>query len=388
MRLYEFEGKELFRNYGIKVPEGVLIDSLEKITFPGIVKAQLLSGGRKKAGAIIFANSLEEAKRAAASLIGSTFFGEKVSKVLIEKIVDVKEEYYLSITFDALRKKPILMIGLKGGIDVENETVSKVFLDPIEGAKRDEFRNAALSANFPEELAEKISHLCLKLYELFEKEDCRLVEINPLARTGDGLVALDSVVELDDDAFFRHKDRNYIVRDPMGRVLTGRELEVRKANGLDYRGTVKYVELDGDIGFLAAGGGGSITCMDALISHGGRPANYTEFSGNPGDEKMYVLTKAIISKRLNGLWIVGAIANFTLMDETMKGVIKALAEARPRYPIVVRRSGPREREGIELLRRAAEEHGLDMEIHGKEIPLTSTAKTIVEKAGKYGNTHR
>ena len=129
--------------------------------------------------------------------------------------------------------------------------------------------------------------------------------------------------------------------------------------------------------------------MDALTSIGAKPANFTEFSGNPSDEKVYELTRIIISKPgLNGLWIVGAIANFTLMDTTMSGVIKALEELRPQFPIVVRRSGPHEKEGLEILKKAKKELNLDMTVHGAEMPMTKTAMIIKEKAEQYGDTNR
>ena len=208
------------------------------------------------------------------------------------------------------------------------------------------------------------------------------MEVNPLVEDEHGKVlALDAKIELCDDGAYKHKERAYPPRVAgFARPPTEREQLVKEVNAKDYRGTVKYVELDGDIGFLAAGGGGSITCMDALMSCGGRPSNYTDFSGSPPTEKVYHLTKALLSKPgLRGLWIVGVIASFTRVDETLQGVAQALEEVRPAYPIVVRRSGPNEEEGLQILRRTAAKCGLDLVAYGADMPMTKTAKILMDK---------
>ena len=198
-------------------------------------------------------------------------------------------------------------------------------------------------------------------------------------------MALGMIIDLDDDASYKHKDRSYSPREVgLGRDLTEREINVRKANETSYQGTIKYLELDGDIGFLAAGGGGSMESMDALIFLGGKPANYAEHSGDPPREKLYALTKAILSKPgLNGLWIVGAIANFTRIDQTMAGIVDAISEFKPKFPIVIRRSGPFEKEGLQIVREAAKKLNLNIEIYGSEVSMTSTAKIIVDRVTEF-----
>ena len=214
-----------------------------------------------------------------------------------------------------------------------------------------------------------------------------LLEINPLAQTKTGYSCLDAHIELDDFAMSRHKERAYSERfSNLGRPLTEREKSVKIASEADYHGTVKYIELDGNIAFLAAGGGGSLTCMDALIDAGGQPANYTEFSGDPTEEKMSVLTKqAITQPGIMGCWIVGAVANFSRIDTMMSGIVKAFEEVNPKFPIVVRRAGPYEKEGLAILKEAAQKHGWDIEVYGAETPLTTTAEIIAKKV-KHGNT--
>ncbi len=389
MRLYEFESKEIIKNYGIEVPKNLLIrsvDDIDNVSSENVVKAQLLTvGSREKFGAVKVCDSFDDVKKNVNALLHSRISGEIVNSILLEEKVDILNEYYIGVTYDTDSRMPIVVLSKSGGIDVEKSgKLVKRQIDPINGIQDWLAREIAKEAGFSAAIV-KVADITKKLYACFVKEDAKLVEINPLAETSDGrFVAVDALVELDDDANFRHKDRNLQQRTLANRAPTERELAVKKINESDYRGTVKYMELDGDIAFLAAGGGGSITCMDALINCGGSASNYTEYSGNPSREKVYELTKQMLSKYgLNGLWIVGAIANFTRVDETMQGIVDALIEVKPKYPIVVRRSGPYEKVGLEILRAAAKAHGLDMTVYGKEMPMTKTARILMEKVSVY-----
>ena len=239
--------------------------------------------------------------------------------------------------------------------------------------------------NVPTDLAE----VAKKLWEVFIKYDLELAEINPLVISKDGKVyALDAKVILDDDADFR-REIKFPERNLFGRAPTEREIEARKIDEGDHRGTAGsvYWDLDGDIAVLAAGGGGSIVNMDALIALAGKPADYTEHSGNPPREKLKKLTKILLSKPgLKGLWIVGGTANFTDIYETLMGVVEGLREIKPKptYPIVIRRGGPRDKEAFEALAEIGKKEGWDFHIYGRETPMTSTAKIMVDLA--YGNT--
>ncbi len=392
MRLYEFESKQMLKKHGIKIPPAILSTSIiSEIPFDGevAVKAQVLANGRGKAGGVKLFSSVEEAKKFANSLLGAVLLKEKVKSVLLEKKMKTREEFYISFLYDTDTQLPVMLLSKSGGIDIaelsKNNGLAKIPIDPLLGLKEWQARDAAVDAGFPSELIPKIAEFCSRLYSVFLAEDCRLLEINPLSLTEDGeLVAVGALVDLDNDAGYKHKERVYAPRMPgVGRELTDGELLVKKTDEADYRGSIKFIELGGEIGFLAAGGGGSMAAMDALIIAGGNPANYAEFSGDPPKEKVYALAKAILSqKNLRGLWIVGAIANFTRMDHTMQGVVEALREVKPKYPIVVRRSGPYEKEGLQMLRDVGKEIGLDIEVHGSEVPMTATAKTIVEKIKK------
>ncbi len=391
MKLYEFEGKELVKKYGIIVPESTLAKAQEDVHNPldinkRVVKAQLLTvNSRAEAGAVKICDSFEETRDSALRLLKEPVNGEQSKSVLLEEKIDIKKEYYISITYDTETRSAVILFNISGGTGIEAvEGIHKLQVSPITGLHDWMIRGMLKKAGVTQEKTGKLADSIKRAYACFSSEDCRLLEINPLAETAEGkFVAVDVIAELDDDTSYRHKERGFTERQT--RPLTEREAAVRAANAADYRGTIKYIELDGDIGFLAAGGGGSLTCMDALIKCGGKPANYTEYSGNPSAEKVYELTKQIISKPgLKGLWIVGAIANFTRVDSTMEGIARALAEMKPKFPIVARRSGPYEKDGLGILRKTAQENGLDMKIFGKEMPMTESAKIIAEAAAGFG----
>src|SRR3990172_7113666 len=293
----------------------------------------------------------------------------------------MEKQFYASFLFDTDSRSPVLLFSAEGGTGIElQKNVQKLVISESAGLTDVDAKNFL-------KVHSALAPLLVSLWKVFVAEDCKLLEINPIAQTKSSFICLDAHIELDDFAVGRHKDWQFGERPAsIGRPLTEREKLVKASNDKDYHGTVKYLELDGDIAFLAAGGGGSITCMDSLIDAGGKPANYTEFSGDPSDEKMYVLTKQAITKPgIRGCWIVGAIANFSRMDTMMAGIVRAFEEVRPKFPIVVRRSGPYEKKGFQILKDAAKKNGWDVEVYGAETPLTATAKFIVEKVKKHGN---
>ncbi len=378
MNLYEFEGKKLFAKYDITTPKGVVArrgDDVQKMYLSlgikdAVVKAQVLSGKRGKNNGIKFCSSAEEVARACAELFTMNIRGQYVAAVLIEEKLDIAEEHYLSITYDTNNKQPVLIYSEAGGMDIEDvaeEKIKKTDLD-IRNLKLD-----STSVPFAE-----------KLWDCFLAEDTRVVEINPLVQTVDGkFVAADAKVALDDDAFYRHKEWEELEpRTMMGRPPTEREIAVKKIDEGEgyYRGTAgKYIEMDGDIAILFSGGGASIANMDALIKAGCKPANYTEYSGNPPREKVYQLAKIVLSRpELKGLWIAGGVANFTNISETFHGIVDALDELKPTYPIVVRRAGPFEEVGMQLMKECAERNNLNMQLFGKETSMSETAQVLAE----------
>lgn len=381
MNLYEFEGKHLFAQYGIATPKGSVIrrgdDSasayhalaMEKV----VMKAQVLSGKRGKNNGIRFCKSAREVTEAADEIFHTTINGQYVAAIRIEERLSIAEEHYLSITYDTGTKQPVLLYSAHGGVDVEEISTH-------------ELRRYPLDVRQGKEALKNISDIPFvhELWGYFRSEDVRLVEINPLVKTVQGVwVAADAKVALDDDAFFRHESwKNFEPRTMLGRPPTEREIAVQEIDKGEeyYRGTAgKYIEMDGDIATLFSGGGASIANMDALIDAGLRPANYTEYSGNPPREKVRKLAAIVLSKpKLRGLWIVGGVANFTDVEATLQGIVDALDEVKPRYPIVVRRAGPHEKEGMEAMRACAERNNLRMKLFGKEIPMSATAKVLAE----------
>ncbi|HYE59663.1 MAG TPA: ATP-grasp domain-containing protein [Candidatus Kapabacteria bacterium] len=376
MNLYEFEGKQLFTTYGIRTPKGVVVRRGEDVVRAYeqlgirdvVVKAQVLSGKRGKNNGIRFCSSAEEVNRAVTDIFTMQIRGQYVAAVLIEEKLHIAEEQYLSIIYDTTAKQPVMVYSKRGGMDIEEvpeEEITKIQCD---------IRTADSSdATFP---------FAKELWHCFVEGDTRLVEINPLVKTTEGeWIAADAKVAIDDDAFFRHEEwKNLEPRTMMGRPPTEREIAVKAIDEGEayYRGTAgKYIEMDGDIALILNGGGASIANMDALLAVGLKPANYTEYSGNPPREKVYQLAKIVLSKPgIRGLWMCGVVANFTNVKETFLGIIDALDEIRPTYPIVVRRDGPESAEGVKLMKECAERNHLNMKIFGKDMSMSETAKVL------------
>lgn len=381
MNLYEWEGKKLFSKHGIVTPCGVVVrrgDDVKKM-YVGVgkpdivVKAQVLSGKRGKNNGIRFCSTAEVATKAVSELFLANIRGQYVAYVLMEEKLDILEEHYLSITYDTNKKQPILVYSSAGGMDIEDVPEDKMQKLPLD------IRQKKIDTDIP---------FAQELWTCFLEEDCRLAEINPLVKTSGGdWVAADAKVALDEDAFFRHEEwKSLEPRVMLGRLPTERELAVKKIDEGDnyYRGTAgKYIEMDGDVAILFSGGGASIANMDSLMKTGLKPANYTEYSGNPPREKVYQLAKIVLSKPgLRGLWIAGGVANFTNIAETFHGIVDALDEIKPTYPIVVRRAGPYEEVGMRLMRECAERNHLKMSLFGKETSMSDTAEIL---AGKVNN---
>jgi citryl-CoA synthetase large subunit len=311
---------------------------------------------------------MQEVKEAAEKILSSNIRGQYVAAVLIEERLKIAQEHYLSITYDTAKRQPILIYSQAGGMDIEDvpeEKIKKQYFD---------IRQNDIESDIP---------FAKELWQCFLQSDARVVEINPLIITSDGeKIAADAKVALDDDAFFRHKEWNFEPRTMLGRLPTERENLVGKIDEGEnyYRGTAgKYIEMDGDIAVLFSGGGASIANMDALLQVGLRPANYTEYSGNPPREKVAQLAKIVLSKPgLRGLWIAGGVANFTDIAATFQGITDALDEVKPAYPIVIRRAGPNEEEGKHLMEECAKRNNLNLKIFGKEVAMGATATALVD----------
>ena len=425
MNLYEFEGRELLEKHGIIIPicEVVrrgdnIVDAYRKLGLEEVVvKAQVLSGKRGKNNGIRFCNSLEEVEKAIDEIFNMSIRGQYVSSVLLTEKINIESENYLSITYDTNRKQPVLVFSSEGGMDIEDVSDEKILRIPLDirdsvfplvgGAMpagrqvRGGFIESNNSSNFLLILEEYLE-IAEKLWQCFLTEDTRVLEINPLVKTKTGeIMALDAKVALDDDAFYRHNKEagerakekgldpasitdwyKFESRTMLGRRATEREIAVQEIDKGEkyYQGTAgKYIELEGDIAVLFSGGGASIANMDALYQVGLKPSNYTEYSGNPPQEKVFELSKIVLSKpNLKGLWIVGGVANFTDIAATFAGIVQAIDELKPNFPIVVRRAGPNDKEGIRMLEECAKRNNLQIKIFGKEVSMSETAQVLAD----------
>ncbi len=358
MKLYECEGKKLFIQYGIPVPAGILCDTASRtkkipFAFPRVLKAQMLFGDRMKRGGIVFVKNEREYRARLTSLLGGTVTRVPVERVLVEEALPVAAEYYISLSYDTDTRGPMLAVSIKGGSGVKRAHLSSV--DAVIGMPGFSVRSALLQAGFPRGDVPAITEIIQALWNCFLAEYALLLEINPLIKTKDGrFVAGDAKVILDD----------------------------AKVNP----GERRFIEMKGDIAILASGGGASLVNIDTLLHFGGRPANYTEYSGNPPAHVVKELTKKVLERsNLKGCWVVGGTANFTDIFETMNGFIEGLREVRPKptYPIVIRRDGPRQDEAFRMLTDVARKEGYDFHLCGRETSMSESAKKMVELA--YGN---
>jgi succinyl-CoA synthetase beta subunit len=379
MDLYEYQGKELFKRFGIPVSEGRLATSpeearkaAEELGGQVVVKAQVLTGGRGKAGGIKLADGPDEATAHAEAILGMDINGHVVRKLWIEAASDIEREYYLSLTFDRGEKQALFMFTKEGGIDIEEvaaerpEALAKLHVDPLEGFQPYQARRLIYGAGIEDEGEQKqIAKIAERLYGAFVGADAMLCEINPLIVTPDGEVkALDSKFTVDDNALYKHPDIAEM------RDLEAYPPEERQAREKD----VTYVKLDGEVGVLGNGAGLVMSTLDVVALAGGRPANFCDLGGG-GDAQGVVDALEIISADPQVKSILFNIfGGITRCDEVARGILQALEQMAIGEPIVVRLDGTNAEEGRELLRDAAPEN-----LH-VEPTMLEAAKRAVELA--------
>ena len=395
-RLLESSSKQLLAQTAIPVPRYYVAasstEAREKAELLGgevVLKALVPVGKRGKAGAIKFASNPAMAAEMAAQVLGTVVRHYPVDKILVEEKLAIERELFVSFTIDKMRRRHAVLVSSAGGIDVEEisakypERMKIVHIDPYKGLP--DFRAKEVWADLGLEgtVLRQASDILLKLYRFFVKYDCTILEINPLAITKDNkVIAAASVMAVDDSAMFRHPELADVVQvgsDRAWRPLTDLEKQVVEVNEADpYRGTARYTEMDGgDIGFMCGGGGASLMMFDALLSYGGKPANYTEFGGNPPEKKVYGLVIGILSKPgVRGLVVCGNITNNTQVDVVSRGIVAAIKDKGidPRkFPVLVRYAGVNDAVGREVFTAAG------IEYYGEEITMTMAAKKMVEK---------
>jgi len=356
--LYEYQGKEVFGRYGIPVSEGRLVTTpgearevAQALGCPVVVKAQVLTGGRGKAGGIKVAETPTDTEARAKEILGMDIRGHQVQKVWIERASEIAREYYLSITFDRGAKRPLFMFTTQGGIDIEEVAVSspealvQLHVDPLEGYHPWQGRRLVYEAGVTDPAEQKqIAAIVGKLYEAFVGSEAMLCEINPLIVATDGEVrALDSKFTVDDNALFRHPDlagmRDLAAGDPLERLA--------REKG------VTYVKLDGEVGVLGNGAGLTMSTVDVVTFVGGRPANFCDLGGG-GDAQGVVDALGVITRdpQVRSVFF-NIFGGITRCDEVARGVLQALALMGIEDPIVVRLDGTNAEEGRRLLKEAA-----------------------------------
>ena len=357
MDLHEFQGKELFRRFGIPVSEGRLATSpdearaaAEELGGPVVVKAQVLTGGRGKAGGIKLADTPADAHARASEILGMDIRGHAVGKVWVERASDIAREYYLSIAFDRSAKRPLFMFTTQGGIDIEEVAASspdalvRLHVDPLEGCHPWHSRRLVYQAGIEDPAEQKqIVAIVGKLHEAFVGCEAMLCEINPLVVTTDGEVrALDSKFTVDDNALFRHPELAEM-RD----VDAAEPLEA-----LAREKSVTYVKLDGDVGVLGNGAGLTMATVDVVTFVRGKPADFCDLGGG-GDAQGVVDALEVITKdpQVRAIFF-NIFGGITRCDEVARGILQALEQMEIEFPIVVRLDGTNAEEGRRLLREA------------------------------------
>ena len=358
MDLYEYQGKQLFARFGIPVSDGRLattpeeaLAAAEEIGGPVVVKAQVLTGGRGKAGGVKLAHDPADAEAKARDILGLDINGHVVRKVWIEQASDIAKEYYLSITFDRGTKQPLLMLTTEGGVEIEQvaeenpDALARLHVDPLEGFQPYQARRLIYGAGIEDPSEQKqLLGIIEKLYECFVESDAMLTEINPLIVTPDGEVrALDSKFTVDDSALFRHPDiaemRDVEAADPHERLA--------REKG------VTYVKLDGNVGILGNGAGLSMSTVDVVVVAGGRPANFCDLGGGGDAQGVVDALEVITSDDQVRSIFFNIFGGITRCDEVARGILAALDQMKIELPIVVRLDGTNAEEGRRLLAEAA-----------------------------------
>jgi succinyl-CoA synthetase beta subunit len=376
MDLLEYQGKQLFARHGLKVSSGEAVTTVEdavraaeEIGYPVVVKAQVLIGGRGKAGGVKLAANADETREHATNILGMDIRGHTVRTLWIEHASDIATEYYASVLLDRSAKQPLVMFSVEGGVDIEEVAASspdkliRRHVDALTGLSRAQAVEIATDGQADADVIDGVADALLALYEVWLEEDATLAEINPLIVTPEREVkALDAKVSLDGNALFRH---------PENQELSDSENEDPIERRAKEEG-VQYVKLDGDIGILGNGAGLVMSTLDVVAQAGGSPANFLDAGGGSDAEKIKQAVRLILANDAVKAVLFNIFGGITRCDEVAKGLIAAFAdlgEDERSIPFVVRLDGTNDVQGRELLREAA-------------LPNVFAAQTMNEAAEK------
>lgn len=353
MKLYEFQGKEIFKKYGIPVQSGFLIhknNEVKNLTPPLVLKSQVLVGGRGKAGGIKIWDGNTDVSKTINDLFTLSIQEEKVKAILALEKVDILKEIYISITFNRGKSTPILIVGTAGGIDIEKsaklnkEKIYFIEFDPFLGILEYQIRFIAKKINI--ENYSEFKKIIEAMYKIFKEYDATLVEINPLAITPNGLIAIDSKVNLDDQATFRHQALFQKLEEEKKLIKDKEDSNTSESTD----DTITFVPLSGNIGVISDGAGTGLLTLDLISDFGGRVASFCELGGITNSEIMLRALKLVNRHSSLKSILVVLIGGFNRMDDMAEGIIKFKKEVKNDIPIFIRMCGTKEEIGKQLMR--------------------------------------
>jgi succinyl-CoA synthetase beta subunit len=354
MKIHEYQARNLFRKYGIPVPDGDVCHSMDEVkklvsddNKLRVVKAQVHVGGRGKAGGVKLAKTKAEAVAAAEQILGMDIKGLTVEKVLIADAVDIEKEFYIGLINDRNTKSVTLMASAEGGVEIEEvakvspEKIIKMAIDPTMGLMDWQARKIALQLfKDPSEIRQAAS-IFVKLYELYVDTDSSLAEINPLVLTPDKKVlAIDGKMNFDDNALFRQR-----------KILQMREVNEDEAKEIEASAKgLSYIKLDGNIGCMVNGAGLAMATMDMIKLYGGDPANFLDIGGSSNPQKVVDAMNILLSDKNVSAVMINIFGGITRCDDVARGLVIALEEIKTEIPIVIRLSGTNAKEGLEIIK--------------------------------------
>jgi succinyl-CoA synthetase beta subunit len=356
MKLHEYQSKQIFARYGIPIPRGRIAETAaaarqiaEELGGRAVIKAQVLVGGRGKAGGVRLARDAQEAEQLATQILSMEIKGLPVRKVLVDEAASIEQEIYLGITNDRAARKPVIMASAAGGVEIEEvarqtpEKIIKVHVDPLLGLREYQARDIAVFLDLPREYWRSFIAITQGLWRAYVENDATLAEINPLVITRDQrLLALDGKMIIDDNALFRHPDLAEM-RDVDEDAPA--EVEARKYG-------LSYIKLDGSIGCMVNGAGLAMATMDIIKYFGGEPANFLDVGGGASAEKVAAALRIILSDPNVKAVLFNIFGGITRGDVVARGILNALEEVKPRVPMVIRLVGTNAEEGRQMLAQA------------------------------------
>ncbi len=383
MKLFEYEAKTMLAKYGIPTPQGGLATSITqasevaaRLKPPFAVKAQVLVAGRGKAGGILFANSVEEAAKAASKLLNMQIKGIPVRSIWVEEKIQIKRELYFGITTDRSKQSYVAVASAVGGMEIEEiakktpDKVIKVPVNPELGLRSFQTREIARKIGYAGNQISELARILENLYKVGMDNDAELIEMNPLVETNDGeFMAVDARIIIDDNALFRHQELKKRLLEGESE-LTPQELEAMKND-------LAYVKLDGNVGVIGNGAGLVMATLDTIQYYGGKPANFLDVGGGAPSEKIALSLKIVLSDPKVKALFINILGGITRCDEVAKGILEAKEKVGVTKPMVIRLVGTNEEEGKKILTEAG--------IHVFES-MDEAAQRVVEITNGKGGT--